>query len=105
MNGPSFLACFTSLFALWVATAYANTEKAIFLAPPAINIPEIQPGFRDLNLHALSPQHPSQRLALPVAFPSTEQPRGLESWYLLQGLNEGQRYELRICWAAIVRRM
>lgn len=93
----------TSLFVLLlvIAAAYANTEKAIFLAPPPTTIPDVSPGFEDLNLISLSPGQLSRRLSLPAAFPSAEQPRGLDSWYLLSGLYTGQSYEVRICWAAV----
>ncbi|KAK5120108.1 hypothetical protein LTR85_006589 [Meristemomyces frigidus] len=89
------------LFATLLATAEANTEKTIFVAPPPTTIPDAGPSFDNLNLYSLSPDHLSLRLSLPVAFPSEEQPRGLDSWYLLQGLSEAQRYEVRICWAAV----
>jgi len=97
-----FSACVSSSFALLVTAAFANTEKAIFIAPPSTIMTDAQPGLADLNLHSLSPHDPSLSLPLSVAFPTEHQPRGLDSWYLLQRLKEGQRYELRICWAAIV---
>lgn len=97
-----FSACVSSSFALLVTAAFANTEKAIFIAPPPTIMTDAQPGLADLNLHSLSPHDPSLSLPLSVAFPTEHQPRGLDSWYLLQRLKEGQRYELRICWAAIV---
>ena len=98
----NLLACMTSLFVL-LATAYANTEKIIIIAPPATNVPTSHPTFADLPLQSLPPSNSSLRLSLSVVFPSEEQPHGLESWYLLRNLRPDQRYELRICWAAIVR--
>ena len=92
------LACMTSLFVLLVITVYANTEKAIFLAPIKISRPH---PFTISGLDVLTPSSPSLRKSLPVAFPTHEQPQGVESWYLLKALNEGQRYEVRACWAAI----
>ncbi|KAK4550612.1 hypothetical protein LTR36_000191 [Oleoguttula mirabilis] len=96
---PMLLAGF--LFATLLATADANTEKTIFVAPPPTTTPDAGPSFDNLNLFSLSPLQLSLRLPLPVAFPSDEQPRGIDSWYLLQGLTEAQRYEVRICWAAV----
>lgn len=97
-----FLAFMTSSFTFLVTTALANTEKAIFVAPAPTIMTDAQPVLADLNLYSLSPEHPSLRLPLPVTFATNHQPRGLDSWYLLHSLKEGQRYELRVCWAAIV---
>lgn len=88
---------------LFATAALANTEKTIFIAPPAISLPDAEPQLAALNLDTLAYSHSKIRRALSVAFPTEEAPQGLESWYLLQGLNEGQRHEVRICWAAIVR--
>lgn len=92
------LACITSLFVLFVIGVYANTEKVIFLAPAAINLPET---LKNLQLDVLTLSAFSLRKSLPVSFPTEEQPQGEESWYLLRTLKDGQRYEVRICWAAI----
>ncbi|KAF2770886.1 hypothetical protein EJ03DRAFT_269915 [Teratosphaeria nubilosa] len=89
------LAC---LLALLVLAAQANTEKAVFIAPPPTVFTEA--GLDHLSLQTFSPHHLSRRLSLPVAFPHEAKPRGLDSWYTLEGLTEGQRYEVRICWAA-----
>lgn len=89
------------LFATLLAIGEANTEKAIFVAPPPTTIPDAGPSFDNLNLFTLSPDQLSLRLSLPVAFPTEEQPRGLDSWYILEGLSEARRYENRICWAAV----
>lgn len=96
------LACFTTAV-LFATAALANTEKTIFVAPPAVTLPDAEPSLDALNLDTLTYTHCKLRRAVSVAFPSEEAPKGLDSWYLLQGLNEGQRYEVRICWAAIVR--
>lgn len=90
------------LFALLVNAALANTEKAIFLAPAAISLPDAAPTLDTLQLDTISPSNSTLRTPLPVAFPSENSPQGLESWFLLKGLNAGQRYELRVCWAAVV---
>lgn len=82
--------------------ALANVEKIIFSAPPPSFIPLASPSLEDLHLDALTPAAPSLTRNVSRAFPSESAPRGLESWYLLDNLSEGQRYELRICWAAIV---
>ncbi|RMY22333.1 hypothetical protein D0866_11974 [Hortaea werneckii] len=85
---------------LFAITAYANTEKAIFLAPPAVSFPNAGPTLEDLHLTSLHLDNPSLRTKLHVTFPNTEQRNGLDSWFLLDHLIEGQRYELRVCWAA-----
>ncbi len=81
-----------------------NVEKTIFLAPEAIDIPQQHPHLDDLNLEALSPLDWSLRRELYAAFPKVEKPKGIEAWFLLDGLRSRQRYELRICWAATVGR-
>ncbi|THW05652.1 hypothetical protein D6D26_02028, partial [Aureobasidium pullulans] len=82
------------------APAIANVEKTIFTAPESITFGDARPNLLDLHLVSLSPKKLAIRTALPVVFPTEEYPRGLSSWYLLGGLRPGQRYEVRICWAA-----
>lgn len=96
-------ACLTALLALQVTTALANTEKLIFLAPAVITLPDTGPTLQALHLDTVSPKSPTLRKALAVAFPTQDRPRGLESWYLLEGLSAASRYEIRICWPAVVR--
>ncbi|KAH7073804.1 hypothetical protein BKA63DRAFT_534183 [Paraphoma chrysanthemicola] len=83
-----------------VWTVNANVEKTIFLGPSPVVLPNVRPSLDDLRLHVLSPLHTVLPTKLPVRFPSKSEPRGLESWYLLQGLEEGRRYEVRVCWPA-----
>ncbi len=86
----------------WLAIVQANVEKVIVLGPPALTLPPERPNFDDLRLHSLSPTSSAIRTHLPASFPSDELLHGLESWYLLRNLTEGQRYEVRVCWAATV---
>ncbi|KAI9823708.1 MAG: hypothetical protein M1819_001152 [Sarea resinae] len=100
---------------LMVGIAYANVEKIIFLGPEKLS-PE-----RDLSwppLKRLSPSNSTLRTLLERAFPTKgdlwlaldplsalkfplEAPTlGKDSWFLLDELQEGQRYEVRVCWAA-----
>lgn len=90
---------------LLLTTALANVEKTIFLAPPPSPLSSstnINPDLSDLGLDLLSPENPILRTKLNASFPSTAQPYGTESWFLLEGLNPGQRYEVRVCWLATV---
>ncbi|KAI4718866.1 hypothetical protein E4T48_04961 [Aureobasidium sp. EXF-10727] len=80
--------------------AIANVEKTIFTAPDSTNFGDARPNLMDLQLDVLSSKKLSVRTALPVIFPTEEHPRGLSSWYTLENLRPGQRYEVRICWAA-----
>ncbi|KAF2097416.1 hypothetical protein NA57DRAFT_77673 [Rhizodiscina lignyota] len=91
----------TSFVVTLLPTAFANVEKTIFKAPPSITIPQTQPNFEHLCLHTLTPSRPTLNTDLAARFPSEQAPRGIESWHLLDDLSEGQRHELRICWAAI----
>ncbi|KUJ08624.1 uncharacterized protein LY89DRAFT_711636 [Mollisia scopiformis] len=88
---------FFILHAQWVL---GNTEKIIFLAPSNLEVPVEHPTLEDLQLEALSPQHWSLRTHIGAEFPTTASKYGQPSWYLLHNLQEGQRYEVRICWAA-----
>ncbi|KAJ8070979.1 hypothetical protein OCU04_001333 [Sclerotinia nivalis] len=83
-----------------IQRASANTEKAIFLGPSTLNIPMGHPTLSDLHLSALSPQHHTLRTHIDAEFPTSNTKYGQSTWYLLQGLEEGQRYEVRVCWAA-----
>lgn len=82
--------------------AIANVEKTIFTAPESANFGDARPNLSNLRLDILSLERLSIRTALPVIFPTEKHPRGLSSWYTLNSLRPGQRYEVRICWAATV---
>jgi hypothetical protein len=97
------LSLFFFLLSLLLAhTAVANTEKVIFTGPSRLPVPIEHPTLEDLRLHALSPQQWSVRTHLSAEFPANASTGGKSSWLLLRGLEEGQRYEVRICWAATV---
>jgi hypothetical protein len=83
-------------------TALANVEKVIFLGPSALQIPQSQPTLEDLRLRVLTPHQSTLRTELRKEFPSESSEKGVASWFLLDELVEGQRYEVRICWAATV---
>ncbi|KAB5586007.1 hypothetical protein GE09DRAFT_48247 [Coniochaeta sp. 2T2.1] len=93
------------LSCLHIHTTLANTEKTIFLGPPTINVPSQHPTISDLHLDVLTPHNNnnnffSLRTKLAAAFPTEKEPHGVESWFLLDNLTPGQRYEVRVCWAA-----
>lgn len=96
------LAVLVYMFALWLTAALANTEKAIFTAPEAVALSDTQPSLEALQLRTLTHPNSTLRTSLDVTFPSESTPRGRDHWYLLRDLVQGQRYELRVCWAAIV---
>lgn len=83
------------LFALLISTSQANTEKTIFLAPAASKLKSL-----NLTLDTLTPSSPRLRKSVPVAFPTDDLPYGREYLFLLRNLSPGQRYEVRVCWAA-----
>ncbi|KAF2443841.1 hypothetical protein P171DRAFT_415614 [Karstenula rhodostoma CBS 690.94] len=84
-----------------ISTVHANVEKTIFLGPSAIVLPNVRPGIDELDVDTLEPAElPILATQLSVKFPTESAPRGLDSWYLLRGLEEGRRYEVRICWPA-----
>lgn len=96
---PKFL---IPLLVLGVCNVFANVEKAIFLGPTPIQIPTEPPSIESLRLHKFSPKRWSFRTHLTAEFPTDTRVNGKESWFILEGLSEGQRYEVRICWAATV---
>jgi hypothetical protein len=81
----------------------ANVEKAIFLAPETVNVPLQHPTLDDLHIDVLTPEFSTLRTQIEAAFPDDISKTGKTSWFLLDKLNEGQRYEVRICWASTVR--
>ncbi|KAF2640600.1 hypothetical protein P280DRAFT_400418 [Massarina eburnea CBS 473.64] len=86
-------------------TANANVEKTIFLGPRAVALPDVDHSvdatrLDGLRIDVLDPASPILATRLPVQFPSETAPRGAESWYVLQGLEDGRRYETRLCWPA-----
>ncbi|KAH6646712.1 hypothetical protein BKA67DRAFT_663114 [Truncatella angustata] len=83
-----------------VASALANTEKAIFLGPQAITIPTTHPNLDDLRIVTITPQNWTIRTHVNAQFPSDTASFGKATWLVLDELTEGQRYELRVCWAA-----
>ncbi|KAI2699861.1 hypothetical protein CBS147317_6776 [Penicillium roqueforti] len=85
---------------LFTAVGQANVEKTIFLAPIPAIVPSEQPDLDDLGLERLSPQKPVVRTQLNASFPTAAAPYGTDSWFFLENLNPGQRYEVRVCWLA-----
>lgn len=91
-----------TLLGILFTLAHANVEKTIFLAPPTTTIPSEAPGLDDLGLQRLSPQNAVVRTHLNASFPTAEAPAGTDSWFFLENLTPGRRYEVRICWLATV---
>ncbi|OAX84024.1 hypothetical protein ACJ72_01600 [Emergomyces africanus] len=79
---------------------FANVEKTIFTAPKPSPLLSHRPVLDDLEIERLSPQTPSTRTYIISSFPSEAAPRGFESWFYLDSLKPGQRYEVRICYLA-----
>jgi len=86
-------------------TVLANTEKVVFLSPDQLTFVnrEDDSTFQPSCVQdTLSPSKRQLHTQLQVAFPSEEDPRGSENYYLLNGLEPGRRYEVRVCWSATV---
>lgn len=77
----------------------ANVEKVIFKAPAHTPVPQ-DSALDNLFLLSLHPDQWSVRTQLKAAFPTDDKPHGLDTWTLLEGLEPGRRYELRVCWLA-----
>ena len=87
---------------LRILFVFANVEKTIFLGPEAIHIPQTHPNLDDLRLDILNPTSWNIRRQVVATFLNSTNPKGSETWILLDGLEQNQRYEVRICWAATV---
>ncbi|OTA52502.1 hypothetical protein K449DRAFT_402909 [Hypoxylon sp. EC38] len=85
---------------LLIAVVCANTEKTIFLGPPTVNTPFAHPTLGDLHVDTLTPTNWTIRTHLEAQFPNISAPHGKPTWLILDELTEGQRYEVRVCWAA-----
>ena len=96
------LLAFSQILACCVFLVLGNVEKTIFPGPEPIRVPQQHPNLQDLYLDTLSPSTSTLRLKLPAAFPKPNAVRGEASWFLLDGLRQHQRYEVRLCWAATV---
>ncbi|KAM0556802.1 hypothetical protein ACHAPJ_005862 [Fusarium lateritium] len=85
---------------------FANVEKTIFTAPAVLPIPQQKPSLADLRLPVLTPDASDIRTNLSRVFPARpkDYASGAATWVLLDNLNPGQRYEFRVCWAAIASR-
>jgi hypothetical protein len=99
---PTVHLLLAALLPFWVTSAWANTEKDIFLGPEPVNVHTAYPGLSDLHLHTLIPTNGTFRTALPAEFPSEDHPRGIATWLVLDKLTPNHRYEVRVCWAATV---
>lgn len=92
----------SSLFALLVASVLANTEKIIFTAPDALSFTGSNPSLDVLQLQSLTHVFNTLTTSLDVSFPTEDAQQGSDHWFLLRDLNPRQRYELRLCWPAVV---
>lgn len=85
---------FIFLTFVFTHVALANTEKVIFIAPPA----PLEPLESQRALETLSPSKPAlQRIEVQLSF---EQPT--ETFFALESLDIGRKYEVRVCWPASV---
>ncbi|KAM3498632.1 hypothetical protein MY11210_009662 [Beauveria gryllotalpidicola] len=95
------------LLATFTRHVTANADKIIFMGPEPVTYPLSSPSLADLNLDVIGPASLSIRTSLSRIFHNDSdpelrgKPRGRASWFILDDLTPGQRYELRVCWAAI----
>ncbi|PQK16448.1 hypothetical protein BB8028_0006g07680 [Beauveria bassiana] len=99
--------CVLILLAAFARHVTANADKIIFTGPEPITYPLASPSLADLNLDVIGPASLSIRTSLSRIFHNDSdpelrgKPHGRASWFILDDLTPGQRYELRVCWAAI----
>ena len=94
----------SSLFAilLLIPWAVANVEKTIFIAPDPMPIPRHHLTLSAPNIHSLAHNNTFLRTHIKAGPASASFSTGMATWLLLRDLNPGQRYEVRVCWAATV---
>ncbi|KAI3340351.1 hypothetical protein F4824DRAFT_418553 [Ustulina deusta] len=90
---------------IWISLilpyVWGNTEKTIFLGPSPVDLKsKTYPTLDYLRLARLNPDKFTVRTHLKAEFPGSGLRRGTPSWFVLHNLTEGQRYEVRVCWAA-----
>jgi hypothetical protein len=93
------------LFFILIEFVCANVEKVVFVAPtPLSQIAQpVVNALESAHLERLSPARPSLRHHLYAHFsPSAPSREQSEAWIRLDGLQPGQRYEVRVCWSATV---
>jgi len=73
---------------------HANTEKVIFIAPPA----PLEPLESYHAIETLSPSKPAVRkIEIQLSFD-----KPTEEFFALESLDIGRKYEVRVCWPASV---
>jgi hypothetical protein len=87
------------LTSLFIILAAANVEKIIFVAPEAESFPS-DASLDNLLLERVTLAKPSLRTHINASFPTQDQPKGTQTWMMLEDLTPSQRYEVRICWLA-----
>ena len=107
------LLTYVTPLAFFPLVTLANVEKTIFVAP----LPPAHPStpLDDLGLDTLAPENPLLRTGLNASFPldgrhagedgdstTADSATGSVSWFLLEDLAPGVRYEVRVCWLATV---
>ncbi|PHH79616.1 hypothetical protein CDD82_2293 [Ophiocordyceps australis] len=88
------------MLALFPVAAVANVEKVIFSGPAPVRKSLTEAVLSHVDIAGLAPHWPSMRSNLSRVFPM-DNVKGYPSWLLLHGLQHGQRYEVRVCWAAV----
>ncbi|PHH66437.1 hypothetical protein CDD81_7492 [Ophiocordyceps australis] len=86
--------------ALLSVVAVANVEKVVFTGPAPVGKSLAEAVLSHVDIAALAPHWPWMRSNLSRVFPMNNA-KGHPSWLLLDGLQHGQKYEVRVCWAAI----
>ncbi|KAI1271524.1 hypothetical protein F5Y07DRAFT_342168 [Xylaria sp. FL0933] len=90
---------------IWISLilpyVWGNTEKTIFLGPSPVDLDSKQYYASDLSrLASLNPDNFTIRTHLKAEHPGSDIRPRMTSWLVLHNLTEGQRYEVRVCWAA-----
>ena len=93
---------FLVLVAFCFQFALGNVEKIIFKGPAPLSIPSEGPTLENLQLLTINPTNATLRTPIQPMWANEEFPKGTTSWFIMHNLTEGQRYELRLCWAATV---
>ncbi|CAD6505690.1 BgTH12-01180 [Blumeria graminis f. sp. triticale] len=85
---------------LGISPVFSNTEKTTVVGPKIFVPLNRHIALGHINLKVLSPHHTPFRTHIKSTFPNDLSKIGRTSWFIMGDLIEGQKYEVRICWAA-----
>jgi hypothetical protein len=93
-----------AIFFVCILPALGNVEKVVFLGPKPIagTVLGLGDSLSSPYLELLNPSESSLRRVLHSTFEESLDRKESDAWVLLDDLEVGRRYEIRVCWSATV---